>query len=322
MRFLPVGLEREATMDPFASIRIGPLRPGCFGKLPIHADFIRWNASWQEVGLLDEWLQEGMALARQLGASPARPGPACFLFSPPNSLRFLLGCVAPSSDKAGREFPFLVFVLVPCPLFRRYPHLIPFAFAHFFVQAERIVSEGWRNRTIQQFLDEMGQLDIPPPPLDVVVHYDSDLRMRRWKELWNSIAPRSSDVTELTFWGNVQTVFHPSGAWKHCGIRIPLSGPDSNLQLSFWLDIGHTLANDARIPSLLFWNQGGAIVYYRKPRAKDFLPAFLGISDDDSVVHLAGASSAALRSGPIAETLTLPAPTMFDFVRALQHPQA
>ncbi|MGH9363063.1 MAG: type VI secretion system-associated protein TagF, partial [Thermoanaerobaculia bacterium] len=39
---------------------------GCFGKLPIFADFIRHNAGGREAGQFDRWLQEGMALSQQV----------------------------------------------------------------------------------------------------------------------------------------------------------------------------------------------------------------------------------------------------------------
>jgi type VI secretion system ImpM family protein len=39
------------------------LSAGCFGKLPIHGDFIRHNVG-PEVDKLDEWLQGGIVSSR------------------------------------------------------------------------------------------------------------------------------------------------------------------------------------------------------------------------------------------------------------------
>ena len=37
---------------------------GCYGKLPIFADFIRHNYRTPEVEQLDQWFQEGIYFAR------------------------------------------------------------------------------------------------------------------------------------------------------------------------------------------------------------------------------------------------------------------
>ena len=41
------------------------MRAGCFGKLPIHSDFIQHNAGGAEIETLYKWFQEGMETVRQ-----------------------------------------------------------------------------------------------------------------------------------------------------------------------------------------------------------------------------------------------------------------
>ena len=43
---------------------MGAFEVGCFGKLPIYADFIRYNASGPEIQEMDQWFQEGIHSAK------------------------------------------------------------------------------------------------------------------------------------------------------------------------------------------------------------------------------------------------------------------
>jgi type VI secretion system ImpM family protein len=92
---------------------------GCYGKLPIFADFIRHNYRTPEVEQLDQWFQEGIYFARQsLGGrweAGYDKGPSFrFLFRPSGSAKFLIGAGAPGADKVGRRYPFAVFMHGDC----------------------------------------------------------------------------------------------------------------------------------------------------------------------------------------------------------------
>lgn len=48
------------------------LKLACFGKLPLHGDFIRHNLTTRETASFEKWLQEGLA---QLPANTRKDGP-------------------------------------------------------------------------------------------------------------------------------------------------------------------------------------------------------------------------------------------------------
>ena len=69
---------------------------GCYGKLPVFGDFIRYNASHQQMLLLDKWLQQGLHFGKiQLGSkwnSSYKNAPTYqFVFHPENTNQFLTG---------------------------------------------------------------------------------------------------------------------------------------------------------------------------------------------------------------------------------------
>ncbi|MBD3274434.1 MAG: type VI secretion system-associated protein TagF, partial [Candidatus Marinimicrobia bacterium] len=80
----------------------------CFGKLPQFGDFVRINASSQEIQAFDRWLQEGLYYAKKslaaqfdstFDASPIQR----FLFAIPELKRMLIGVLIPGKDKVGRR---------------------------------------------------------------------------------------------------------------------------------------------------------------------------------------------------------------------------
>ena len=88
------------------------LAPSCYGKLPLHGDFIKINAGGPELGWLDGWLGEGLVRAGdQHGESWAAAfdaAPALRFVRNLDGKTFLTGVLACSQDRVGRRFrPFL-----------------------------------------------------------------------------------------------------------------------------------------------------------------------------------------------------------------------
>ena len=89
-------------------------RTGCYGKLPIFGDFLRYNAGSAIVRALDQWFQEGIrnceqTLGRSWGKEFAATAPLRFLFVSSQGGGALIGVFVPGVDKAGRRYPFVVF---------------------------------------------------------------------------------------------------------------------------------------------------------------------------------------------------------------------
>src|SRR4051812_41631221 len=81
------------------------------GKAPCQGDFIRWNAADPVSAQFHKWLEEGHEAVRRANLTlPAEP--ICFVYTAASGRQALVGMMAPSSDKVGRQFPLCVYVPV------------------------------------------------------------------------------------------------------------------------------------------------------------------------------------------------------------------
>lgn len=87
---------------------------GFFGKLPGFTDFIKYNAAGKEIQTIDNWLQEGLALAKLKYKNEWKD-----VYNNTSNINFIypftgtdnttIGVITPSNDKSGRSFPFILF---------------------------------------------------------------------------------------------------------------------------------------------------------------------------------------------------------------------
>lgn len=94
------------------------LSPGCFGKLPLAADYLRHHRGGLSVLEWERWLEDGVfeasrVLGREVEGSLRRMPPARFLFAGRKAPTLLLGTIGPGADRSGRLFPFSIFVERP-----------------------------------------------------------------------------------------------------------------------------------------------------------------------------------------------------------------
>ena len=156
----------------------------CFGKLPKFGDFVRINASSQEVQGFDRWLQEGLyhakkSLAAQFDsvfdASPIQR----FLFAMPELKRILIGVLIPGRDKVGRRYPFYYTVSLPLSLLKKDSlshqilHVLPFL--NVAVDNHERVLEIEHTSDVASHLEEMTRW-ISPENNQLIRDY------RNWKQ--------------------------------------------------------------------------------------------------------------------------------------------
>ena len=126
------------------------LNPGCFGKLPIFADFIRYNATGREIGEMDQWIQKGIQLSKtRLGQNWSKDydssTPWNFIYRTENTKGFLLGVYLPGRDQSGRQFPFLIFIRIERSTFKLPGSLAPLLFSGFLTEAMDLAKNGWKG---------------------------------------------------------------------------------------------------------------------------------------------------------------------------------
>lgn len=136
---------------------------GCFGKMPIHADFIRHNVRLRETVALDAWIQEGTSCLARTGGGA---WPEAYLDFP--GINFVLvggeqertvaGTLMGSRDRGGRSYPFLIFLAAADLLFRQMQAASPFYYQEFFSRAGEICSDRWTGEPVSLLLGRVDGL--------------------------------------------------------------------------------------------------------------------------------------------------------------------
>jgi len=109
---------------------------GCFGKMPIHPEFIRHNVKSREAVALDAWIQEGIGfITRKHGSNwpeSCRNFPGChFALVGGEEERTVIGTLISSQDRSGRHYPFILFTVAEDPIFRRMQAVLPAVYEEF-----------------------------------------------------------------------------------------------------------------------------------------------------------------------------------------------
>ena len=104
---------------------------GYFGKLPEFNDFVKFNAGAPEILFIDNWLQEGLAHIKLKYKSSWKDkyenlAPTRFFIPVPSSGRIVSGMLYASKDKSGRDFPFIIFSVIPAGQLNEF-YLLPSA---------------------------------------------------------------------------------------------------------------------------------------------------------------------------------------------------
>ncbi|HXX93866.1 MAG TPA: type VI secretion system-associated protein TagF [Planctomycetota bacterium] len=254
------------------------LLPGCYGKLPIHGDFIRHKVPGPELDLLDEWLQSGIVVSRQaLGeawdASFDASPPRSFLFQPKTG-QGLAGVVMASRDKPGRRYPFMVFTPVDLRSLGREEHLLPLALAPFLRLAEEAAVSGWKGADLKAFLAKVDQLPTSAD-LDAGRKGAQEFASRGAKELWERLFGSAQDSRKYLLYRNLVETLQTSSVPRYV-LRFPRVGGEA--EVAFWLDLARRVGRRSGLPTLTFWRNspgeagGGMPVVYDSLKANYFLP--------------------------------------------------
>ncbi len=256
------------------------LVPGCYGKLPVHGDFIRHGIPGPEVDLLDDWIQGGIVSSRQvLGGGWDAAFDACppqrFVFQAGPGSRVLAGVVTASRDKPGRRFPFFVFVAVDALQAGLEPTLVPASVSGFLEAAEQAALSGWPGLDLKGVL---AKVDTIPAAADgegakkAVVGFAAPGTA---PALWQKMFGSSDDPRRYLLVHNLAETLRP-GAQPRYALRLP--GISGEPEVAFWLELGRRLTRRPGLPTLSLWRVGrdgaaaGLSLLYDTLKAAYFLP--------------------------------------------------
>lgn len=225
---------------------------GCFGKLPIHADFIRHHAIG--IGPLDEWLSDGIYLAKSRMGKEwegrfTQTAPWNFAFNKGEQL--WVGSMIPSHDMAGRCYPFLLFLEMnqkEIPIYHA-----PAVFAPFLEEATGIIEKKGEGETLKPFLNRVIGMEVKPPLSQQACQTQYELFLNRTTgEVWNLFF---GDVDHIRKYRMGQALFWLRAVSPSVAVHLPLFPLDSleSSDIPFWFCLLRQVTK--RTPSLLFWNR-------------------------------------------------------------------
>ncbi len=241
---------------------------GCFGKLPLSPEFIRVNAKGPTLQALDQWIQEGLLFCR------AKMGPQWrneflqsdtwhFLYQVPKEKEWLIGVMTPSQDKAGRGFPMTVFLrMARTETNKELAAMLPLFLQEFLEKAQYLLQEGWKNYTLIQFRESIGQL-MSGGVLQreqVAQLYQEFLGSYSLKALLGISGVMTEHLTESQVKGLVQTMVaqhRPSlnSQMSHL-MGFPLiDEPALPFEIPFWVEYVSSLNTKPMSWPLMFWNK-------------------------------------------------------------------
>jgi type VI secretion system protein ImpM len=232
------------------------LTVGCFGKLPIHGDFIR-HAVGPEVDRLDEWLQGGIVSSRTaLGSAwdAAFDGlpPQRFLYQVGGG-RIVAGVIASSIDKPGRRYPFLIFTILDPKTIGAEITALPMVLRSFFTMAEQESTTGWQGLDLKSFMIRIDSLALPTDFEEGKQSIGKFVSLHTNQALWNDLFGSEQDPRKYMLIHNLVETLKGGGVPKYA-LRFPRVTGDP--EVSFWLELCRKVSRRPTLPTLSLWGRG------------------------------------------------------------------
>ncbi|HWF60158.1 MAG TPA: type VI secretion system-associated protein TagF [Nitrospira sp.] len=245
-------------------------RCGYYGKLPVSPEFLRFHAAGPELRELDEWFERGIQYAKAL-AGPEWPALVAqadmwnFLFVSETNGRVVCGLVFASRDRAGRSFPFLMFLLLDCRPVPPAPWLIPLRCRVFLEKARRLIQQLRADLDWNSFRASAESL-IPEVDSDAVIEAGfQEYLAHTTIEEFRSRLGGASDHPHGEGRGLTTTLYRPSGSdlvgkQATSGRQFPLLREQliETYDVPFWLEL-HAQRFGVKtgpVPSsIAFWNR-------------------------------------------------------------------
>ncbi|QQS36593.1 MAG: type VI secretion system-associated protein TagF [Ignavibacteriales bacterium] len=139
-----------------------------FGKLPQFPDFIKHKSVSTEFAILDEWLQSGIAYAKSSLKNNWKEiyslsGVVEFYFPVKKNNSVIAGILVPSVDKSNREFPFIIFSVLPEKIFSsENTFLVPLQLNRFYYQAKQLYKMAYEATDTTSIINSFDKAETKP----------------------------------------------------------------------------------------------------------------------------------------------------------------
>jgi type VI secretion system ImpM family protein len=237
---------------------------GYYGKLPLSPEFIHHRAAGPEIDELDQWLREGMYHAKLIGGSSwstdfAQADAWSFLYFPRDPRRFLVGSLKPSRDKAGRDFPFVIYLFLNREEFPGRPWCAPMQFKDFFQQSHRLLSQVGIENDVARLhfrLQALAPVE-DAQESSIETQYQAELVSRRMRDYWIEVLGEINVARIKTLF---ETLFQPSAEPRLPGRHeatlplFPLERQET-YDVPFWVDVASRAWLSTMDAGMMFWNR-------------------------------------------------------------------
>jgi type VI secretion system ImpM family protein len=262
---------------------------GYFGKLPKFADFVKYNASGDEILLIDNWIQEGIRSAILKYKNNWKnyynnTSPIYFIFPFTGTDKITIGIICPSNDKSGRSFPFLIFGNMKQDLIKDLQvHLLPLNFKGYFESITEVYNNNYFTEDLSEMKFQTSNLsDSTISAENIYDNYLSDTSVERLfeKTLINSIDNNMHTVNDL-FKNRIEIIEHSPAAKFNFDTRTDYKLLDT----CFYIQLLLKIFNRSNFFPAVFWNTIheeliSLSLFFQKPTPLNFMD--LIYTDDQS----------------------------------------
>jgi type VI secretion system protein ImpM len=290
---------------------------GLYGKHPSADDFLRLNASGAEVRWLDEWLSGALPAAERLvpeweSVYARFPSVSFICGGAGKSTTYLLGAMAPSTDRIGRQYPLILFAEVDeTAILDGYPGV---PHERFLEEAEALIAR--RDRLSRDGLLEAVEALTPPD--------DGSLQsaMRRHRDFLEETNGDDALAAMFARAGDVAQAEHALGILREAcrsisprdplpgfGVRCPIgerTGSERTQHAALWLEVLQRLLSVRLVPNAL-WSGGVMLAYFGRLPAKALTALWHTGWQDDTLYDLGKERNDKLRLSGLPLDTPLPA---------------
>ena len=266
--------------------------PGCFGKLPKFADFVKFNSGNSEILYFDKWLQNGLQFARikltaNFNSEYSSADLVQFIFPIQTTGNSLLGTLIPSNDKSGRKYPFNISTPIGNDTDSDFAHFLPLAFEEYFSNSEQIITQ---LNDIEKIDDIISAIENQFNQTEVNVshkklQYQEYLNITTTHKLWNRLFGNFDDERKYLLLYNLTEILLPLQNKPlnnfTLGLKIPIVSENEFMysNISFWIDVCLTLIGNKKVKPFLFWLKNSNTLEHN-------LILFLSQPPNENFVHL------------------------------------
>lgn len=276
---------------------------GCFGKLPIYDEFIRHNVCGRPVIELDEWIQQGYSHHSRVcqtrhDKTELHNYTYHYVFSGKGAeSSTVIGTLMGSHDKAGRQYPFVIFKILSNQDTENLESTLPCAYRPFYENALTLCTTDLSLQPINMLKKRVNSLNVGGGHVSRSFLMEAEvnaLEKITREEFWDEMLGES-DKDKAPLYIEVMrellaTVARKSPLRTSWGIEIPLPAKKNNqAHVSFWLRMAQiVLGNRGWRPHYIWGDINNAekqsLYIFFRPVTPIFFSHLLGHRVDNGVL--------------------------------------